>query len=95
MSAIMDPTFEHHLVVGRVWAEIALALSDSLIIPINCKAYAERMRSSVTVLKTNYEAKMAARPNPITFGEQNTDDEEQSRAVHIVHIVHIVHTVLR
>lgn len=67
VTTVIDPTFQHHLVVSRVWAEIARTLSDTLIVPINCTAYADRIRSGVENLKELYQDKMEAREKPITF----------------------------
>ncbi|PIK52125.1 putative N-acetylated-alpha-linked acidic dipeptidase 2 isoform X2 [Apostichopus japonicus] len=67
VSAVLDPTFQYHLALARVWAELARSLSDAHIVPINCSAYAERIKSGVDQLKDLYEDKMAVRPEPITF----------------------------
>lgn len=69
VSEVLDPTFEYHLAIARVWAELARSLSDAHILPINCSAYAERIKSGVDHLKELYEDDMKARPEPITFGE--------------------------
>ena len=58
VSEIMDPSFEYHLAVSRVWAEMARNLADSLILPFNCTDYTANLEKSVKKLKEDYEEKM-------------------------------------
>ncbi|XP_063958983.1 N-acetylated-alpha-linked acidic dipeptidase 2-like [Lytechinus pictus] len=59
VSEIMDHSFEYHLAVTRVWAELARSLADSLILPINVVDTAEKITSSIATLKGFYEDQMA------------------------------------
>ena len=72
MAVLMDPTFEYHLAVTRVWAELARSLADSLILPFDCRDYTESLTKSVAKLKTDYKDKMMGRG--ITFGEDLMDE---------------------
>ena len=67
VSEIMDPSFEYHLAVSRVWAEMARNLADSLILPFNCTDYTANLEKSVKTLKEDYEEKMNQKG--ITFGK--------------------------
>ena len=33
MKKFLDPDFEYHLALGRMWARMGIALADSLILP--------------------------------------------------------------
>ena len=66
MSEIMDKSFEYHLAVTRIWAELARDLADSLIIPFNTKDTAKHITESIQTLKGYYETEMAK--HSITWG---------------------------
>lgn len=85
VSAIMDPTFEYHLVIARVWGEIGRMLADSLILPIDCESYAVRMKDSIDYMKTIYGDQMAARPTPITFDSIDENLEKFATAAKNLH----------
>ncbi|XP_030854933.1 N-acetylated-alpha-linked acidic dipeptidase 2 isoform X2 [Strongylocentrotus purpuratus] len=59
VSEIMDHSFEYHLAVTRVWAELARSLADSLILPIGVVDTAEKITGSIATLKDFYEDQMA------------------------------------
>ncbi len=67
VSEIMDPSFEFHLAVTRVWAEMSRNLADSLFLPFDCRDYTTNLAKSVQALKDSYEQDM--NEQDITFGE--------------------------
>lgn len=67
VSEIMDHSFEYHLAVTRVWAELARSLADSLILPIGVVDTAEKITGSIATLKGFYEDQMAEQG--ITWGK--------------------------
>ncbi|XP_071510701.1 N-acetylated-alpha-linked acidic dipeptidase 2-like [Diadema antillarum] len=58
VSEIMDWTFEYHLAITRVWAELARHLADSLILPINTMDTATKITASIATLKGYYQEQM-------------------------------------
>ncbi|XP_072031805.1 N-acetylated-alpha-linked acidic dipeptidase 2-like isoform X2 [Amphiura filiformis] len=65
VSEIMDRSFEYHLAVARVWAEMSRNLADSLILPFDCRDYTANLEKSIAALKEDYEQKM--NEHDITF----------------------------
>lgn len=54
----MDPDFLIHRAVGQVWAEVARKMSDSVILPINCRLYAKFVADKRDLLIQEYGAAM-------------------------------------
>ncbi|XP_077994025.1 N-acetylated-alpha-linked acidic dipeptidase 2-like [Glandiceps talaboti] len=66
VKQFIDPDFTASLAVARLWAEVARDLSESVIIPFDCKDYAKQLKDAVANLKDAYETNMASKG--ITFG---------------------------
>ncbi|XP_077861865.1 N-acetylated-alpha-linked acidic dipeptidase 2-like [Saccoglossus kowalevskii] len=58
VEAFIDPEFNRNLAVTSVWGELARDLADSIIIPFNCKDYAEQIQLAVEDLKSKFESEM-------------------------------------
>lgn len=61
MNDIMDPSFEYHLALTRVWGELTRNLADSLILPLKGSEYGFKMRRSLDALKNEYQDQIEAR----------------------------------
>jgi len=69
-SEIIDRGFVHHQAVARMWAAVAVQLSDSIVIPYDIRAYAEFLNQSLGSLETQYG----------TLLQQNNDSFDFIRA---------------
>lgn len=56
----MDPDFKRSLAIGLYWAEIARALADPLILPLNASTYSEMMTIYISDLDSGYGELMRA-----------------------------------
>ncbi|XP_071801954.1 N-acetylated-alpha-linked acidic dipeptidase 2-like [Asterias amurensis] len=65
MKTFLDYGFLRHQAVARLWAEVARDLSESAILPFNCKDYASKIRGTMDDVKSAYESQMALKG--ITF----------------------------
>ncbi|CAK8692129.1 unnamed protein product [Clavelina lepadiformis] len=59
VSKFVDPDFKFHQAVGRVWAEVGRKLSDSVVLPINCRLYAKDLQKKEDSLITEFGEKMS------------------------------------
>ena len=67
VSTFIDPDFTIHRAMGQVWGEIARRLADAVILPIDCRLYADFLAKNRDSLKEGYGDDMTA--NGIDFGE--------------------------
>ncbi|XP_076097524.1 N-acetylated-alpha-linked acidic dipeptidase 2-like isoform X2 [Mytilus galloprovincialis] len=54
VDQIMDRGFKHHQATARVWAEMARALSDTMVIPFDVVNFANELLSLVNTLDEDY-----------------------------------------
>lgn len=53
-SNIVDRGFVHHQAVARMWAVMAITLSDSTVLPFDILAYASYLNQSLSLLQSRY-----------------------------------------
>ena len=59
VSTFIDPTFAYHRAVGQIWTEVGRRLADSVILPIDCRLYAEFLAQNRDVLYESYGEAMS------------------------------------
>ncbi|XP_077981977.1 glutamate carboxypeptidase 2-like [Glandiceps talaboti] len=62
-STYNDPEFKAHAAIGRVIAELGRSFSDSLIIPMDCRDYAQRIEDMVTAFKSDSNGQLMLQEN--------------------------------
>ncbi|XP_076126571.1 aminopeptidase NAALADL1 [Alosa pseudoharengus] len=60
-SKYIDPGFTSHQTVARTAGNVLLRLADSLLLPFNCRDYAESLEGYLNVALTNFKDELAAR----------------------------------
>nr|XP_009859433.1 putative N-acetylated-alpha-linked acidic dipeptidase [Ciona intestinalis] len=58
VTTYVDPEFTYHLAMARIWAEAGRRLSDSVILPIDCRLYGVYLDRSYDSLMTIYGKSM-------------------------------------
>ena len=58
---------QHHQAVGKVWAEIARHLSDTMIIPLDVVGFSTELENIINTLDKNYGGLL--RRHGINFGK--------------------------
>lgn len=62
----MDIGFLYHRAVSQFWAEMALALADSVVLPLDIKWYAIYLEEEFTKIQQRYNEQLMA--NGATLG---------------------------
>ncbi|XP_041957082.1 aminopeptidase NAALADL1 [Alosa sapidissima] len=60
-SKYIDPGFTSHQTVARTAGNVLLRLADSLLLPFNCRDYAESLEGYLNVALTNFKDELVAR----------------------------------
>lgn len=60
LANLTDRGFYFHQAVTQLWAEIALNLAESVILPMDLTWYATYLKESFAQIKTTYGAKITA-----------------------------------
>ncbi|XP_014674344.1 PREDICTED: N-acetylated-alpha-linked acidic dipeptidase 2-like isoform X2 [Priapulus caudatus] len=55
MDKLMDPTFEYHAAVTKMWGEMARNHADSILVPIDLSYYGTSLVDSVAKLQKDYK----------------------------------------
>ncbi|XP_062398715.1 aminopeptidase NAALADL1 [Sardina pilchardus] len=59
-ATYIDPGFTSHQTVARTAGNVLLRLADSLVLPFNCRDYAESLEGYLSVAVTNFKDELAA-----------------------------------
>ena len=54
MTKFVDPEFKHHLTLGRIWAQMAMKLTDQVLLPFNFTRLAWKLSRCHFNLKRKY-----------------------------------------
>lgn len=65
MSKFVDPKFDHHLALGRLWMQHALILADAIVIPFDLTKYAKQVQKLFLELEDKYESVLSQ--NKVSF----------------------------
>lgn len=58
MSKFIDPSFDHHETIGKLWVKHALLIADSEIIPLDLEAYARQVQNNFHIFETKYKPQL-------------------------------------
>ncbi|XP_077981978.1 N-acetylated-alpha-linked acidic dipeptidase 2-like [Glandiceps talaboti] len=83
-SKYNDPEFKAHAAIGRVIAELGRSFSDSLIIPMDCRDYAQRIEDMVTAFKSDSNGQLMLQEN-IKFDDLDNAVDNLTSASQFLH----------
>uniref|UniRef100_F6ZAX9 Glutamate carboxypeptidase 2 n=1 Tax=Ciona intestinalis TaxID=7719 RepID=F6ZAX9_CIOIN len=69
VEKFVDPGFQYHVSVSRVWGEIGRKLADSPVLPLDCRLYAQDLAKKRDDLITYYGSDMEK--NGVDFAQLN------------------------
>ncbi|XP_070565284.1 putative N-acetylated-alpha-linked acidic dipeptidase [Ptychodera flava] len=58
VSTYYDPEFKIHATMARVWAEMVRNFADSLVVPMDCRDYAQRIADVLGDFKTQHSQRL-------------------------------------
>ena len=60
LANIIDKGFVHHRAITQLWAEMALNLAESVVLPMDLTRYANYLKESYAQIETTYGQRLTA-----------------------------------
>lgn len=73
LSKFIDPKFEYHFTLGKLWLKHALILANRVIIPFDLEAFSEQLGTKLDEFEEEYEKEFKKHDVSIEFAKDKID----------------------